>query len=109
MSGRLGAGDAWQELEKQYKNRDDIVFLTISDDGVEAKARWKNFLREKKYSGIMPHLIINKGKDNFTGDYCITGIPRYILIDKSGKIVNAWQGESRVFPVLFLHGTGGDE
>ena len=94
---------AFIELEKQYKNRDDIVFLTISDDGVEAKARWKNFLREKKYSGIMPHLIINKGKDNFTGDYCITGIPRYILIDKSGKIVNAWHvgANHEYFPFFF--------
>ena len=81
---------AFVELKKQYKNRDDIVFLTISDDGVKAKASWKNFLKEKKYSGIVPHLIMNKEKDHFTEDYCITDIPRYILIDKSGKIVNAW-------------------
>ena len=77
-------------LRDQYKDQKDLVLLTISDDGIEAKSRWLKFLKEKKYSGKVPHLIINKEKDNFTKDYCITGIPRYILIDKEGKIVNAW-------------------
>jgi thioredoxin family protein len=94
---------AFTALVKQYKDRDDIVFLTISDDGIEAKARWKNFLKEKKYSGMMPHLIINKEKDRFTEDYCITGIPRYMLIDKEGKIVNAWHfaANHEFFPFFF--------
>ena len=77
-------------LRDQYKDQKDLVLLTISDDGIEAKSRWLKFLKEKKYSGKIPHLIINKEKDNFTKDYCLTGIPRYILIDKEGKIVNAW-------------------
>ncbi len=94
---------AFTALKKQYKDRNDIVFLTISDDGIEAKARWKNFLKEKKYSGMMPHLIINKEKDQFMENYCITGIPRYILIDKEGKIVNAWHvgANHEFFPFLF--------
>ena len=77
-------------LRDQYKDQKDLVLLTISDDGIEAKSRWLKFLKEKKYSGKVPHLIINEEKDTFTKDYCITGIPRYILIDKEGKIVNAW-------------------
>lgn len=77
-------------LKDQYKHRKDIVFLTISDDGIESKASWLKFLKKKGYTGKMPHLIINKQKDSFAKDYCITGIPRYILIDKEGKIVNAW-------------------
>ena len=77
-------------LRDQYKDRKDLVFLTISDDGIEAKSRWLKFLKEKKYSGKMPHLIVNAKKDQFGKDYCLTGIPRYILIDKEGKIVNAW-------------------
>lgn len=81
---------AFIALKEQYKDRKDVVFLTISDDRIEAKDRWKSFLKEKAYSGMMPHLIINEEKDRFTEDYCITGIPRYILIDKQGKIVNAW-------------------
>ena len=90
-------------LRDQYKDQKDLVLLTISDDGIEAKSRWLKFLKEKKYSGKIPHLIINKEKDNFTKDYCITGIPRYILIDKEGKIVNAWHvaAKHELFPWFF--------
>lgn len=90
-------------LKDQYKDRKDIVFMTISDDGTESKNRWLHFLKEKKYTGKMPHLIINKGKDQFVKDYCVTGIPRYILIDKEGKIVNAWHlaAKHELFPWIF--------
>lgn len=90
-------------LRDQYKDRKDVVFLTISDDGIEGKAHWQNFLKEKKYTGKIPHLLINNNKDRFEEDYCITGIPRYILIDKEGKIVNAWHVSTRheMFPWFF--------
>ena len=90
-------------LRDQYKDRKDVVFLTISDDGIEGKAHWQNFLKEKKYTGKIPHLLINNNKDRFEEDYCITGIPRYILIDKEGKIVNAWHlsVKHELFPFFF--------
>ncbi|WP_455510166.1 TlpA family protein disulfide reductase [Butyricimonas paravirosa] len=90
-------------LKDRYKDRDDIVFLTISDDGIEAKERWRNFLKERKYAGKMPHLLMNREKDDFEKNYCITGIPRYILIDKEGKIVNAWHVavKHELFPWFF--------
>ena len=50
-------------LRDQYKDQKDLVLLTISDDGIEAKSRWLKFLKEKKYSGKVPHLIINKEKE----------------------------------------------
>lgn len=94
---------AFVALREQYKNRDDVVFLTISYDEIEAKSRWLEFLKEKKYSGKVPHLISNKEKDLFEKDYCITGIPRYILIDRKGKIVNAWHvaANHELFPWIF--------
>ena len=90
-------------LKDQYKDRKDVVFLTISNDGIEAKSRWLNFLKEKKYSGEMTHLIANDKKDRFKEDYCLTGIPRYILIDREGKIVNAWHVSVKheLFPFFF--------
>lgn len=90
-------------LKDQYKDWKDVVFLTISNDGIEGKSRWLNFLKEKKYSGKMPHLIVNDKKDRFKEDYCLTGIPRYILIDKEGKIVNAWHVSAKheLFPWFF--------
>lgn len=75
---------------RNHNNDQKVCVIDLICDGIEAKSRWLKFLKEKKYSGKIPHLIINKEKDNFTKDYCLTGIPRYILIDKEGKIVNAW-------------------
>lgn len=77
-------------LQEQYKGRRDIVFLTISVNDIDAKEHWRTFLKEKRYSGKIPHLIMNNEKDVFENNYCITGIPRYILINKEGRIVNAW-------------------
>lgn len=90
-------------LKDQYKDRKDVVFLTISNDGIESKTRWLNFLKEKKYTGKMPHLIVNDRKGQFKKDYCLTGIPRYILIDKEGRIVNAWHVSVKheLFPFFF--------
>lgn len=76
-------------LKDKYKDSKDIVFLTITEDFDGMENTWKKFLKEKKYSGKVPHLWL-KDREKFDKDYCITGIPRYILIDKEGRIVNAW-------------------
>lgn len=77
-------------LQEQYKNRKDVVFLTVFRDSTELKTCRLDFLKEKNYSGEMPHWFINRQKDQFAEEYCMTGSSRYILIDKAGKIVNAW-------------------
>ena len=76
-------------LREKYKERKDIVFLTLTIDEDSWKENWKKFLKEKKFSGKIPHLFPTN-REAFEKSYCITGIPRYILIDKEGKIVNAW-------------------
>ena len=76
-------------LREKYKERKDIVFLTLTIDEESFKESWKKFLKEKKFSGKIPHLFPTN-RESFEKSYCITGIPRYILIDKEGKIVNAW-------------------
>ena len=77
------------DLREKYKERDDIVFLTVTEDWDGMKETWKKFLKDKGYSGRIPHLW-PKDREAFENAYCITGIPRYILIDQSGRIVNAW-------------------
>lgn len=94
---------AFVALREQYKDREDVVFMTITINNADAKSYWRKFLKEKKYSGKVHHLIVNEQKDQFPKDYCITHVPRYILIDKSGKIVNAWHVSVRhdLFPWVF--------
>ena len=37
------------------------------------------------------NLLASKGECTFQKDYNITGIPRYFLIDKEGKVVAKWE------------------
>lgn len=82
-----------QSLEKEYRNK-NIEFISISTDENRrsggsweaAEKKWREFVKEKDMSGV--HLWA--GKDiNFQREYQISGIPRFILIDPQGNIVNA--------------------
>jgi len=78
------------KLSEKYSGKPDLKFLYISVD--EDTASWKKFLRKNaRLKGI--HGLQNS---RFLADsnmvfslYKISGIPRYILIDKNGKIVTA--------------------
>ena len=82
-----------QTLEKAYHNK-NIEFVSISTDEsrrsggswVEAENKWRNFVKKKNMKGVQ----LWSGQDNsFQQAYQITGIPRFILIDPEGKIVDA--------------------
>ncbi len=72
-------------LKEEFNNK-AVVFLFVSIDKDEAK--WKEFLmKHSELNGI--HFRIND--HHFDENYKITAVPRYILIDKEGKIVNAFE------------------
>ena len=77
------------KLWKKYKNRDDIVFLTISIDRKAAYNTWKFALPRYNLTEITS-LIAPEDEGTFSADYNITGIPRYFIIDREGKIVNVY-------------------
>jgi thiol-disulfide isomerase/thioredoxin len=82
-------------LEKEYHGK-DIEFVSISvdngrgyaDNSLEAsKEGWKKMIAEKEMKGIQ--LFADKAwKSDFVTGYGIRGIPRFILIDKKGNIVD---------------------
>ncbi len=73
-----------KELQEHYKDRDDLVFLYIAFDSPQSKA--EEFIKKRDFTGT--HLFSSKG---FASDaaqkYNISAIPRYILVDKEGKLV----------------------
>ncbi|MFC1222236.1 TlpA family protein disulfide reductase [Pedobacter sp. BG31] len=73
---------ALEELEKSFEGK-NIVFISLSIDTDQAK--WQKMVEEKKLSGL--HLFTNN-KGSMIGDYEVTEIPRFILIDQNGKMVN---------------------
>ncbi|MGQ7854124.1 TlpA family protein disulfide reductase [Pedobacter sp. WC2501] len=73
---------ALETLEKSFEGK-NVVFISLSID--TDKAKWKDMVEKKKLSGV--HLFTNN-KGPIVTDYEVTEIPRYILIDKEGKMVS---------------------
>jgi len=83
---------ALKSLEKKYHNN-KIRFVSISIDDKKsagswdnALAKWRKMVKDKSLTGTQ----LYAGKDiKFMQEYLVTGIPRFILIDPQGNIVNA--------------------
>ena len=76
-----------QKVEEQYKDK-NIAFVTISVDAMKDYDKWSKFVTEKKLGGIQ--LLADKELNSeFIQGYGITAIPRFILIDPNGNIVNS--------------------
>jgi len=74
------------KLRDRYKDNPNVVFVSISTDNSKSKDKWLNFLKSKSMNGIELHAGDEKASA-FEKAYNITGIPRYILIDQEGKII----------------------
>lgn len=81
-----------KKLQEKYKDK-NIVFLSISTDDIkktaktwkEAGDKWRKMVKEKNLGG--EHLWAGENI-NFSYDYLIYGIPRFILIDPDGNIID---------------------
>ena len=71
-----------KKLAEKYKGR-NITFLGLSIDA--DKAKWEARVKSGALCGTQLH--IGKGS-KFQADYRISGIPRFILLDPNGRIVN---------------------
>jgi len=76
---------ALEALQEDYKAQ-PITFVSISVD--RDKEAWKAMVKEKKLRGI--HLYASPEiKELFKELYDLRSIPRYMLIDEKGNIINA--------------------
>ena len=76
---------ALEALQEDYKT-EPITFVSISVD--RDKEAWKAMVKEKKLCGI--HLYASpETKELFKELYDLRSIPRYMLIDEKGNIINA--------------------
>ncbi|WP_167610882.1 TlpA disulfide reductase family protein [Maribellus sediminis] len=75
-------------LKKMEEELDDrpIAFVSISID--DDKEAWEKMVKEDELGGLQ---LFAEGawQSDITKAYAIRGIPRFIMIDKEGKIVNA--------------------
>jgi thiol-disulfide isomerase/thioredoxin len=76
-----------KKLDDEYKDK-DIVFVSLSIDKLEHKHKWLKMVKDEKLQGVQ--IMADKDwNSDFVAAYNIRGIPRFILIDKEGNIVDS--------------------
>lgn len=74
------------KLVEKFKGNDQVLFLSISiDENVEA---WKKMIAADKPAWAQ-YNINGETNEKFSTDWGITGIPRFMMIDKEGNIFSA--------------------
>lgn len=73
-----------KKLEDTLRSK-NIVFVSISMNDV--KTTWEKMVVNSKLGGIQ--LFAENSKDPFFLNYLVSGIPRFILLDTDGKIIDA--------------------
>jgi thiol-disulfide isomerase/thioredoxin len=74
-----------KKLKERFLGNDSIAFVYISIDNNDNIQGWKDMVAKKEMGGT--HLISRGGQEEKLLDrYSIATIPRFIMIDKNGKI-----------------------
>ncbi|MFY0627908.1 MAG: TlpA family protein disulfide reductase [Reichenbachiella sp.] len=77
---------ALKKLEEDYAVR-NIHFLSVSIDRQEDYDKWKKMILEKELGGMQLFADLD-WQSSIIKDYGIKGIPRFMLIDADGNIIN---------------------
>lgn len=72
-------------IEKEFENEEiSFVGMCLND----SKENFEKMVKEKNLSGVQ--LFVPNDEISFFEEYSLTTIPRFILIDKEGKILDAY-------------------
>lgn len=91
-SGCVASLPTYNKIKDSYKDKNDIVFLTIGWESPDAVDYWKEFSVTKQIAGEH-NLFLSSDRTEeqckqFVERYCLTGVTRWIAIDENGKIRN---------------------
>jgi peroxiredoxin len=82
----------YREIRDSYKDKDDIVFLTIGWESPDAHDNWMEFSKSHQIDGVN-NLFLSADREEeqckqFVARYCLTGITRWVAISQDGKILD---------------------
>uniref|UniRef100_UPI00404920C3 TlpA family protein disulfide reductase n=1 Tax=Flavobacterium sp. TaxID=239 RepID=UPI00404920C3 len=83
----IGEIPSLQAVEKQFHDA-NIAFVSISVDNEKDFEKWQNYVADKNLGGIQL-FADNNWESEFVQNYAVDGIPRFILLNPAGEIVNA--------------------
>lgn len=76
-----------QRLEEKFHKK-NIVFISLSIDAAKDHDKWKKMVTDKNLGGVQ--LMADKDwKSDFPQAFGVNSIPRFILIDPKGNVVEA--------------------
>jgi thiol-disulfide isomerase/thioredoxin len=77
-----------KKLREKFAGNKDIIFMYVSVDNSDNEEDWKAVVKKKDIVGV--NLIARDGgKEERVGErYGLQYIPRFVLIDKTGKVAN---------------------
>lgn len=75
-----------KRLEADMKDK-NVAFVSISIDEEKDKDKWKKMVADEKLGGIQ--LFANGWNTDIAKYYKITGIPRFMIFDRQGNIVDS--------------------
>jgi thiol-disulfide isomerase/thioredoxin len=81
----MGGIEDSKKLKREFKGK-DIVFIYLGYNCTENS--WKTTINEKEIKGEHFHLTKNQCS-LLSNRFKITGIPRYIIVNKKGEIINS--------------------
>lgn len=73
-----------KKLEEEMKGK-NVHIVSISVDEEKDKEKWKKMIADENLGGLQ---LFASGWSEITQYYKITGIPRFLLFDKEGKIIS---------------------
>lgn len=73
------------QLQKIYEGK-NIRFMTVAIDEPALASHWRDFLKQKEYSGI--HTMVDS-LGRFNENYMIISVPRFILIGPQSEIISS--------------------
>ena len=81
----LGEMPAAKKMKEHFKDNPDVAFVYISID--EDENSWRKMVEKQAIEGI--HLYSQGWGSKTAQDYAVQAIPRYVLIDQEGKLIDA--------------------
>lgn len=81
----LGEMPAAKKMKEHFKDQPGVAFVYISIDDNEDN--WREMIEKQEIKGI--HLYSKGWESQAPKAYLVRGIPRYVLIDREGKLIDA--------------------
>ncbi len=77
-------------LRNRYSDNPDVEFITVSIDRKEVREDWLAAIAKKEMADMLNLYPNCSEQSQLESDYHISGVPRYMVLDKEGKIVSAY-------------------